>query len=1182
MGRPEWTENQKLAIDATGGAVLVSAAAGSGKTAVLVERVIDRITNSENPIDADRLLIVTFTRAAANEMKERISARIDELIRQQPHNQALQRQHILLERASISTIHSFCSELIRQNFYRLNISSDFRIADDAELKIIKHNVMTELLNDLYAQADKGFIDFVETFSSIRDDKAIEGIILKLHNFLLSHPFPEQWLNKKAAMYSPDIPVEETVWGSSIIDYARDAVSYCSRLTERSLCIAEQDDALYAKASKQLFIDKGYFEVLSDKLKMGKWNEIALFVSSFENGRLSTPRGYSDDPNKIRISANREILKKVMKTLKGLFVCTAEECTEDIAALSPIVKALFNSVQEFSARFAEKKRELNIADFNDLEHLALKLLVTYDENAPKLTDIALSIRESFDEVMVDEYQDVNEVQDIIFSAVSRNEENLFVVGDVKQSIYRFRQAMPEIFIHRKNGMKLYDKNTNEFPAKIILDKNFRSRSGVTDAVNFVFSHLMSEKAGDINYTEEEKLVAGATYNPNNEATTYLHILDLDTYDCDMNTAEARHIADIIYSNVNSTLIKDGDSERPATFGDFCILLRNANKQSADFVRELTALGIPATADAPENFLSTYEISVMTALLNVLDNPIQDIPLLAVMMSPIYGFTPDDLADIRLKTPNGKLYNAVKNMAQGGNISCKQFLNDLIELRRIAATCPADTLIKIIYERTGFTSIVLSMTNGESRLNNLRLLQEYAKSCEDSGYKGLSSFIGFINKLIMQGNDLPCACNSSANGMNAVRIMSIHRSKGLEFPICIIANLSRNFSDRDKRDDVLLHSELGLGVRRKDRQLMCKYSTMPRNAVRLEIERDERSEELRVLYVAMTRAKEKLIMITSLKNPAKVIGDLSASLTGAEKLAPYTVLNCSSMSDWIISCALMHRSGRILREIAGDPFFIPPSDDPLWDIEIISDNAEVDEEDSPSDETEFAEMPPNTDNEFLQLITQRLNKPYKYAVLHSLPVKVAASALAEKGKEYEYLTVSRPAFMRESGMTPAERGTAIHAFMQFADLNKALASFDDELLRLKNEGFLTEKECNAVDKPLILKFLESDIMQRISRSDKLYREYRFTVKINAKRVDPTLNDELGDETVILQGAVDLAFEENGSIVIVDYKTDNIKEISELKEKYSEQVLLYKEAMEQCTALSVSQCILYSFKLGEYIEV
>ena len=1182
MSRPEWTENQRSAIDATGGAVLVSAAAGSGKTAVLVERVIDRITNSQNPIDADRLLIVTFTRAAANEMKERISARLDELIKQQPNNQALQRQNILLERASISTIHSFCSELIRQNFFRLNISSDFRIADEAELKIIKHNVMTELLNDLYTQADKVFIDFVETFSSIRDDKAIERIILKLHNFLLSHPFPEQWLNKKAAMYSPDIPTEETIWGRSIINYAKDAVNYCIRLTERSLSIADQDSDLYAKASKQLFIDKGYFEILSNKLKIGKWNEIALFVSSFENGRLTTPRGYSDNPVKIRISANRALLKKVMKTLKELFVCTAEDCTKDIAALSPIVQALFHSVQDFSARFTEKKRDLNIVDFNDLEHLALKLLITYDGNAPKLTNVALNIRENFDEVMVDEYQDVNEVQDIIFSAISRNEENLFVVGDVKQSIYRFRQAMPEIFIRRKNGMKLYDKNTNQFPAKIILDKNFRSRNGVTDAVNFFFFHLMSDKAGDINYTEEEKLVSGATYNPNNEATTHLHILNLDTYNCDMNTAEAQHIADIIHSNINSTLIKDGNTERPATFGDFCILLRNANKQSADFVRELTALGIPVIADAPENFLSTYEISVMISLLNILDNPIQDIPLLAVMMSPIYGFTPDDLTDIRLKTPNGKLYNAVKNMAQSGDPGCKKFLNDLIEMRRIAAICPADTLIKIIYERTGFTSIVLSMTNGEGRLNNLRLLQEYAKSCEDSGYKGLSSFIGFINKLIMQVNDLPCACNSNANGMNAVRIMSIHRSKGLEFPICIIANLSRSFSDRDKRDDVLLHSELGLGVRRKDRQLMCKYSTMPRNAVKFEIERDERSEELRVLYVAMTRAKEKLIMITSLKNPTKVIGDIAASLTGAEKLAPYTVLNCRSMSDWIISCALMHRSGSILREIAGDPFFIPPSDDPLWDIEIISDNTQVNEEEATSNENIIAEIPSSTDDEFLQIITHRLNKPYKYAPLHSLPVKVTVSALAEKGKEYEYLTVSRPAFMRESGITPAERGTAIHSFMQFANLSKALASFDNELLRLKNEGFLTEKECNTVDKPLILKFLQSDIMQRISRTDKLYREYRFTVKINAKRVDPTLSDELGGETVILQGAVDLAFEENGSIVIVDYKTDNIKEISELKEKYSEQILLYKDAMEQCTALPVSQCILYSFKLGEYIEV
>lgn len=1179
MAIRKWTENQQAAINARSGSLLVSAAAGSGKTAVLVQRVIERITDKENPTDADRLLVVTYTRAAANEMRERIMAKLDGLIAENPYDSALQRQLILLERANICTVHSFCSDLIHQNFYRLNISSDFRIADDAELTIIQNAALNSVLDELYESGNKDFYSLVEAFSSVRDDKALQSVILKLYGFLLSHPFPEKWLKEKAEMYSPNVPAAQTVWGKSIIGYAADAIEYCITLNEKSLELASEDALLYEKASKQLLVDKGYLAILKNKLAEGSWNDIARFVYSFENGRLSTPRGYAEDINKIKISSNRDVLKKVIKNLKELFAYTEEECAEDIRELSPIVKCLFKTVEMFSERFAKAKQDKGIADFSDLEHLALKLLVKYDDGGYAFTDIAYAARSRYDEVMVDEYQDVNEVQDIIFSAVSRDENNLFVVGDVKQSIYRFRQAMPEIFLRKKNSVQNYHKGLSNTPSKIILDKNFRSRSGITDSVNFVFSHLMSEKAGDMEYTEEERLVAGAVFPNKDEADTELHILRLADGD-DMNITEAHHIADIILSMVNSYMINDGDSLRPAAFGDFCILLRSANRHAPVFVKELGLLGIPAFSDSTESFLTVYEISVMLSLLNVLDNPIQDIPLLSVMMSPIYGFTPDEMAAVRLNGKSEKLYFAVKKAAADGDIKCRDFLCELYELRHTAAVSPSDVLINAVYEKTGFTSIVQSMKNGSARLNNLRLLQEYAKGYEASGYKGLSGFIGFINKLSMQGGDLPSAGNSKAANLNAVHIMSIHKSKGLEFPICIVANMSRKINS-DKTEDVLLHSELGLGVRKRDLKLMCRYNTMPRQAVSLEIERGEKSEELRVLYVAMTRAKEKLIMLSSVKNPEKYITDLASALTSSDKISPYTVLNAKNMSDWIVSCALLHKSGGILREIAANPIYIPPSDDALWYIKIY-DEAEKTENIEDTAATENVSEAENKDDDFLKVIYSRLNSEYKFAALNKLPVKVAASVLAAEESSDEHFITSRPAFMRESGMTPAEKGTALHSFMQFADFKNAVVSLENEIERLKENKFLADYECDAIDRNHVSAFLGGMLMQRINSSSKLYREFRFTVKIKAGRVDKTLTPPFDNEDIILQGAVDLAFEENGYLVIVDYKTDNVKQTEDLKKRYAAQLLLYKEAMEQCTGLKVKECILYSFKLNDYITL
>ena len=1172
-----WTPEQLDAIRARGGTLLVSAAAGSGKTAVLVQRVVERITDPEHPTDADRLLVVTFTKAAAAEMRSRIAAALSRMLEANPFDERLQRQQLLLTRAHISTVDSFCSDLVRQNFFRLGVSPDVRVLDDGEIAVLRSEAAAETLEEFYAKGDARFYEFVESFSSGRDDEAVAETVGRLYDFVRSHPFPKRWLAEKKALYDDSPSAADTVWGKTILSFAADAVDYCKALTRDSVSQLEGDDALLAAYAEALHSDAAGLEALGSALSGRNWDRVLALSTNFSWQKLKPLRGRGDDPVKNRVSSARKEVKATVAKLASLLGAPDAQCREDIARLRPVVSKLFEVTLRFSELLDRKKNERRAADFSDLEHWALNLLVRETENGYERTPEAEELSAAFDEIMVDEYQDTNETQDLIFNAVSKDGGNLFLVGDVKQSIYRFRQAMPQIFLEKRARFPLYNREADAYPACVVLGRNFRSRPGVTDTVNFVFRQLMSRQTGELDYTPEEELVPGASYPPSEKPAAELDVIDLSgcgEEDRDVIAAESRRIAELIYGMMDGRpRITENGALRPADYRDFCVLLRSANRPAHDYVRELNALGIPAWADTTGGFFETYEVGIALSLLQVVDNPVQDIPLLSVMMSPVYGFTTDDMAQIRIHTCGGRLYPAVAAAAKRGNEKASAFLGQLEEFRTLSAAMPSDRLIRTAFERTGLFDLVQAMPNGELRLANLRLLLEYARRYEAGGYSGLSGFLRFLDRMRRSRGDLSAAA-ALTESANVVRIMSIHRSKGLEFPVCIVAGCAHRFNRESP--SVLLHPELGLGARLKD-ETGVRYNTMPRSAVALELTRDEMSEELRVLYVAMTRAKEKLVLIATLSDAPKTLAKLALRLTPGEKrIQPYVVRSASSLADWLLLCALRHPDGRVLRSSAGaGEDLVVPAGEP-WDIRLIRPENRAEAEAVP-EVIPQAEADPETE----RLLEENLDYVYPYAALNGVCAKEAVSELAGEKFEARFTAVSRPAFLAETGMTPAERGTALHAYLQYADYSKAAADPRGELERLVREKYITPAQAQAVDLERAGTFFAGNLIKRIAASPRCEREVRFNVEIPAGMVRPELRLPMSAEPIVLQGAADLLFEEGGGLVLVDFKTDRIRDPEELWNRYRGQLALYRSAFEKTTGMPVKECLLYSFQLGREVS-
>lgn len=1169
MAEKKWTPEQKAAIESVGGSLLLSAAAGSGKTAVLVERVVRMLLDEEHPVDADRLLVVTFSNAAAKEMRQRINARLAQEQEKNPHSQHLRRQRILMERSHISTIHAFCLDLISRHTQELDIPMDFILGDDSRLKLLKEEAVSQAIETFYsADADGSFAGLVELLSGGRDDSRVTQTIYKLYDFIRSHPFYEDWLAEKEALYHQDVSVGETVWGKIILDYAGDAVTFCLEKNREMLAQMEGIPELIKAYGPSFFEDGQNLQALGEILATRQWDECCDAVQNFTFGRLGALRGFSDDGLKAGLQFGRDQIKKILKSLaQRQFCATAQEFAEDLEDLRPKISTLFSLTLAYDQILSAHKTEQKILEFSDLEHFALRLLMRKEGNRYLPTSLAKQLAKEFWEVLVDEYQDTNSAQDMLFRALSRDESNLFMVGDVKQSIYRFRQAMPEIFLEKMERYAPFDGQ--HYPTKIILGKNFRSRAQVTDFVNFVFAQLMSGDVGDMEYTNEQRLIPAADYPEEASIQTEIHLIDTQESEKTAAEEEAIFIAQEISKLMTSgTTVWENGAERPLRFGDLCVLLRSPKNKAQIYRDAFLKVGIHSWTDNKGGFLGAREVVVMTALLRVLDNPYRDIPLLTVLMSDLYGFSPEKIAQIRLLQKQGAFFTGVQKSAQAGDEECKNFIQQTAKLRRFAASMPVAALLTEIYAVTDYPAIVSAYPMGEYRRANLHQLCRHGEAFEKSGGRGLYPFVRFLDRLEEQNADLATASTGGA-GEDRVAVMSIHRSKGLEFPYVFLCDCGKAFNKQDQRERIALHPQLGFACVRRDMELLKEFTTVPLEALRLENERASLSEELRVLYVALTRAKEKLY-ITMAGNTDRILKKAASAGEGA--LSPFSVRGADSMGVWLLMCALRHPDCGALREKvqAGKNRWVPAQ----THLSVCFHTPAAFDEGTAAVEEKPA---PREDPAILKALLAQSQWRYPYEAATKIPRKLGVSAVAKNETVNRYAFTKTPGFLSGRELSAAQRGDALHHFMQFANYENSAKNPAEELSRLQRLSFLTQSQAEVIDLKRIEKFFHSPLYQRIQAAQRVERELRFLWEFDSRRFG---YDGTDTDKITVQGVADCVFWEDGQLVIVDYKTDVVPTAQALAERYREQLRIYKMILSESLQTPVKSCILYSFHLGQEI--
>ena len=1177
-----YTEEQQTAIDARGTDLLLSAAAGSGKTAVLVERVIRRLTDKDNPCSAEDLLIVTFTRAATAQMREKIGAAILKRLSEDPTDRHLRRQYMLLPFAKICTIDSFCNDLVRENFHALGISPDYSLLDNETAVIMKNDVCEAMLERAYEEdSDGSFSGLSDMMSSGSSDEDFAKLIIKMYDISTAYPFPDLWLDSLIGEYSqPDI--NKSRWGGIIKKYVCDMLDYCVS-SSRDMMTAMESDPIVADAyGAAVQSDINMYAELREKIN-SDWDEaLEAFktVKYMSLGRV--PKGYESETKNV-VTTARKKLKDLLKKVPGIMCVSSEEHADDMRLLRDPVTKLIELVKQFGREYSAEKDKMNSADFSDILHRALNLLAVSDSSGGYIkTDLARELSSHYVEILVDEYQDINEAQDMIFRAISADENNLFTVGDVKQSIYRFRQAMPEIFLRRRSTTHSFE--SGKYPLGITLGSNFRSRVGVTSCVNYIFRQLMSTEAGELEYDDSEALNAAAKYPERDTPDCELHVVTDKGNRADTLEAQARYVAKYIERTMREgkMLVTKGGALHPASYGDFCILLRTAKNVSSVYANALSERGIPVFSPETGGFFEAAEISFILSLLRVLDNPVQDIPLAAVMLSPLFGFSAGELADIRasakerLETGETEpLYRSVAASADEGDEKAAAFLKKIESLRRLSLTLSAGELVRRVCEETGFDAIVGAMPDGERRRLNIGLLCDYAEKYEAAGNLGLSGFIRFIDKVARTSGDLATAARPSENA-DIVRIMTVHQSKGLEFPICILADMQHAFNERDNTESVLISSSAGLGMKRRTEDGISVYDTASRRAAVITSERMGRSEEMRVLYVALTRAKENLVMVTSVPNPEKGLAKVAVECGIGERANPFAVLRMNNFSDLVLTALMRHPAADELRKLSGVdvPIFLSEKD--RFKLKVVVSDSESFMTES-ANEQKIAAKPV-----FFNEVQARLDYSDPRSVLSSVPAKRAASDGSERGINREYFASSRPAFMSSGGLTPAQRGTATHKFMQFSNYAAARAGIESELARLVDGGFLSEDEGKAVNIGAAKRFFMSPLAERIFASDNVMREKKFAALFPAKFFYPELTGEAAEEKIVVQGIADCVFVEDGELVIVDYKTDTGVDAEALLDRYSAQLEIYREALSQALGMPVKETLLYSFFMNSTVKV
>lgn len=1139
------TPSQLDAILCQDGPILVSASAGSGKTFVLATRAVYMLANPENPLDPRRVLIVTFTRAAAKEMRSRITSLFDRLISEFPTDRFLTRQRSLLMQAKITTIDSYCASLLREEFQKSGVSPNFRMASEQELSLLYDEVLEELLEEEAFKEGDSFQEFCDYFS-LKGDEELKSILLRIYEDSRARPFPIKYIKELTIPYQKKERFSYTLWAKPLLNIVKEETKRFKRLVDMAIAEAKADFELFEKWKGFLEEYKIIIDSFSDSLD-DDWEDILKLSNNI--AFPSAPRRLKSDVYSVELA---DKIKKRYLTpirdgfgeIKEKYLWKEEEALLLLEEQRLIVKKLAELTEKFYFKVMEKTEQKNILSFSDLVLKTIELL--FDENTEKKTPLGEEISDSFDAVFVDEFQDVNDTQDLLFSLLSaENEKNLFLVGDVKQSIYRFRKANPDIFLRRRRLCEKAESNGKLFS----LSENFRSRPEVTGTVNSLFSKIMTESFGGLSYLDSEMLYSSGTFCETDNADSELVFLSGGEIE------EAEYIAGRIDKALKEGfLVSDGTQKRPCRPGDFAILLRSGKEHASVFLEALRRKGVNGRTEGTSGYFQAREVVLILSLLQIIDNPTLDIPMVTVLLSPLFSFTPDEMVRLRRLSHEGSFYNCLCLSKEN---KAKDFIKKLHSLRQDAAVLSVSKLIQKIYDETLFYSLFGADESSDRKLANLRLLLSYAGEYERSKSGSLTGFLRFLESAKEAGKDFESANPTHTDG-EAVSIITIHKSKGLEFPVVFLARCSAPMRFRELQGTAVFSNRYGIALKHAYPKKLTQFPTIPYFVSQFYEKREGLQEELRILYVAMTRAKEKLIMTVS--GDKKTQDDLEIFQAICNSL---DASQAKCYADWFeIGFNSIEKDSKALDNIekASEVFAYPKT--------IFQ---KVEEKTESEEKTLMAQP----DEEKFIKLKEDLLFEYPNQALCKIPAKLAATELT-RIKEKRNVNLNIPNFSDK--LTPSQKGTANHAFLQFADFSAAEKDLENEIVRMTVKDYITQKEADVLDRDGLCAFFKSSIYARIKKADEVFREFSFFYELPVSELEEGVDST---ETVLIQGIADCVINECDLLTIIDYKTDRAS-VCELKERYRSQLELYQRAISKALGKPVEELIIYSLFLREIIEL
>lgn len=1155
------TREQYAAIN-TNGSVLVSAAAGSGKTAVLVERVMRLLTNPENSIPADKLLVVTYTNAAAAELRFRIEKRLSELLAENPGSSLLQKQKILINSANICTIDSFCINFIRENFDVSGVNPTFKVADRAVVESLQNTAMSDMFNQYFDENNENFLNLLRFFGDDYSDSNLRDIILRLYDFSRQIPYPALWLDKIVEQYRDHAENRSEEWFCDSMEIVLNSIEEAKLDFEQALKLLELSPTAYKQYSANYLYFYNLVLTLEDLANKTSWDEIFSLCNKLDAPKVGRLSSDEKTENFLQSVQHRDSGKNNIKKIAQIVYDTKDAIIKEINFVLPHIEFLVSLVKNFESRLYELFEEENVITFYLAEQKTFEMLTRIDFGEIVTSNLSDKFVSQFKAVLVDEYQDTNSLQDFLFRVISKNGDNLFCVGDVKQSIYRFRGANPTNFIAKKNEYSKGDAHKT----RIDLGCNFRSRPEICQYINSVFSKIIYSRNSDFNYDEKEMLVPMASYPDNNECKVENHFLDFnalvsdseDEYDAKI-VAEAELVANIVAETLDKEpFLRDGETLRKAELKDITILVRSMQSKGDIYINALKKRGIPVSASAAD-IIDSDEVKTLISILKIINNPSDDIALLTVMTSPIFAFSMDEIAEIRTLHKYGKIVSSVIVAANNGNNKAKDFLDVIESLRHQNIVLSVGQLIEEIFDRTNLLNILSSTLNGDVKRLNLLGALNVANLYEEDGRKGLHSFINYFESLDNRDFKVSGAVNS-----NCVTVMSIHKSKGLQFPICIIANTSNRFNLMDVSNSVAISEKYGFSSTYFDENELKNDSFILKTIMKNDEKKQLLAEELRVCYVAMTRAEEKLITVSSYNDlQSEVLNKLKLiEASNSTNRVAYSLFKKNlSYADWILESLLLD----------GKKDSFSGGHDPSI---IVHRSIDISVHEKESDDI-------STDNMTIASLNKTFSYKYPFSELLKIESKSSVTNIVHKADEGHYIFKTRPAFMHQEGLSSAERGIALHKVMQHADFSACKEDIKAELERLYEFGYLTENEFEIVDADLISNFVNSELCNRIINSKYIKREMKFLTEFDVSQLTDSCS-EFPDEKIIVQGAVDLLFIEDGKIVIVDFKSDKNKNIDDLIYAYKEQLVIYSKACSKILKKPIGDLIIYSFELNKPIKL